>query len=406
MQVPAALLSYGELELESVSHAFLRTGFQSAGAEDCPPGEFGCSQSCMIDVNCSEGDYWWLIKPSVVRIYTTRSYCTGVLVNNTAYDGTPYILTAQHCLNDAYYANRSVFLFNYESPECFGGNGPLNMSMSGSRLRTHGDSLDFSLVELLHTPPASFGVYYAGWDRRDDQTGGTAAIHHPNGDVKKVSIDEQIPDIPARPGDVPYLGLEEYHYYSFWWIRQWDVGSTEFGSSGGPLFNQARRVIGTLTGGVAACGDSIGYDSDNDRVIYSLAPNYDDYYTRFGMAWDHEEGKGNGLKTWLDPVNSGYWYMDGYNPSSTEPISISSGSRFNVFPNPATEMFYITSRETTGEPGYYTIANLSGAIIKRGRLDAGGQAEINASGMAPGLYLVKVGSEFYQEHHKLLLIGQ
>ncbi|MCK4990598.1 MAG: hypothetical protein KAS29_08935, partial [Bacteroidales bacterium] len=343
MQVPAGMADYGELELEALSHAFLNTGFKSSTA-DCPAGEFGCSQPCELDVNCVEGDPWWRVTPSVVRVFTTTFYCTGVLVNNTSYDGTPYVITAEHCLNQQYYADRSVFQFNYESAECFGEDGPLNMSISGSEVITHGDSIDFSLIELSNIPPASFGVYYAGWNRGDFQTSGTASIHHPFGDVKKISLDEQAPSIPAQPGDVPYSGLEDYHYFSYWWIRQWEVGSTEGGSSGGPLFDQGRRVIGTLSGGNAACGDSIGYNAETDRVIYNPAPNYDDYYTRFGMAWDHEEAKGNALKPWLDPVNSDVQVLGGYNPSSTEPIKIVIGKRFQVFPNPANDLFYITSK--------------------------------------------------------------
>jgi len=132
MQVPANLASYGELELQSLSHAFLDTGFKATSA-DCPAGEFGCSQPCEIDVNCVEGDDWWQVKPSVIRVYTTTYYCTGVLVNNSSYDGTPYIITAEHCLNQQYYADRSVFQFNYESAACFGEDGPLDMSISGAQ---------------------------------------------------------------------------------------------------------------------------------------------------------------------------------------------------------------------------------------------------------------------------------
>jgi hypothetical protein len=390
MQVPAELTSYGELELKLVNHAFLRTGF-------------GSSQPCNIDVNCVEGDYWSRVQPSVVRILANGFYCTGTLVNNTSYDGAPYILTAEHCINRQEHADGAIFLFNYESADCFGDDGPLNMSLEGAWLRTHGDSLDFSLVELVHTPLPSYGVYYAGWDRSDFQTGGTATIHHPMGDVKKVSLDEDIPDIPAQPGDVPYSGLEDYHYYSYWWIRYWDVGSTEGGSSGAPLFNQARRVIGTLSGGNAACGDSIGYDSEADRVIYNPAPNYDDYFTRFDLAWDHEEAKGNALKPWLDPVNSGVLTLNGYNPTSTEPPKIVSGSRFHVFPNPARDQFYITTEKNPQGSGYYSIVNLSGALLREGQLDAEGRATISTSQMVPGLYIVKVGMDQYQEHHKLLV---
>jgi len=405
MQVPAGLISYGELELESLSHAFLNTGFKSSTA-DCPAGEFGCSQPCEIDVNCVEGDPWWRVTPSVVRVFTTTFYCTGVLVNNTSYDGTPYVITAEHCLNQQYYADRSVFQFNYESAECFGEDGPLNMSISGSEVITYGDSVDFSLIKLSNIPPASFGVYYAGWNRSDFQTSGTASIHHPFGDVKKISLDEQAPSIPAQPGDVPYSGLEDYHYFSYWRILQWEVGSTEGGSSGGPLFDQGRMVIGTLSGGNAACGDSIGYDAETDRVIYNPAPNFDDYYTRFGMAWDYEEAKGNALKPWLDPVNSDVQTLGGYNPSSTEPIKIVTGRRFQVFPNPANDLFYITSKESFQGSGYYNIINLSGAVLFRGELDGGGRAEIQSSNLAPGLYIIHVGVEDYHEHHKLLVTGQ
>jgi len=315
LQVPEAMVDYGELELESLSHAFLKTGYNTTDAEDCPAGVFGCSQACMLDVNCVEGDDWWLVKPSVVRVFTQTDYCTGVLINNTSYDGTPYILTAEHCINKSQIAERSVFLFNYESAACFGEDGPLNMSIAGADYLCSGDSLDFGLVEMTSVPPASFGVYYAGWDRTQFQTTSTVTIHHPFGDVKKISIDDDIPDIPAQPGDVSASLTNYYHYFSYWWIKWWEVGSTQGGSSGGPLFNQNRRVIGTLSGGEAACGDSIDYDYENDRVIYNPAPNHDDFYTQFGLAWDYEEAKGNALKPWLDPTNSGAETLIGLPPA-------------------------------------------------------------------------------------------
>ncbi|MCD4710522.1 MAG: T9SS type A sorting domain-containing protein [Bacteroidales bacterium] len=405
MQVPAGIAGYGELELQSLSHAFLDTGFKSS-TNGCPAGEFGCSQACEIDVNCVEGDDWWQVKPSVVRIFTTTLYCTGVLVNNTSYDGTPYILTAEHCINKQVQADQSVFLFNYESAECFGEDGPLDMSISGAELHTHGDSIDFSLVKLSLTPPASYGVYYAGWDRSAFQTSSTVTIHHPYGDVKKISFDDDIPSIPAQPGDVPYSGLDDYHYYSYWWIKQWDVGSTEAGSSGCPLFNQARMVIGTLSGGNAACGDSIGYNAETDRVIYNLAPNYDDYFTQFGMAWDHEKDKGNTLKPWLDPDNSGVETLGGYNPTSTEAVKVVTGNHFQVFPNPAQGLFYITSKEPLLGNGYYSIVNLSGSVINRGKLDGEGGAVIQTATLSPGLYIVNIGVDGYREHHKLMVSGQ
>ncbi len=130
------------------------------------------------------------------------------------------------------------------------------------------------------------------------------------------------------------------------------------------------------------------------------------YLPSFGMAWDHEEGKGKALKPWLDPVNSGEVALGGYNPSSSESVKISSGKQFQVFPNPARERFFITSKEPLNGRGRYSIINLSGVRMLLGELDGDGRAEIQSSSLSPGIYLVRVGVDGYYEHHKILVTGQ
>lgn len=409
MQVPLDKQYPGELELESLAHAFLDMENQ-AQPENCPAGVFDCSQDCEIDVSCAEGDDWWRVKPSVVRLYIEKSgffeYCTGVLVNNTTYDGAPYLLTAQHCIGNNLQAERTLFQFNYQSADCFGADGPLDMSIYESALLSVGDSLDFSLVELSLTPPPSFKAYYVGWDRSDFQTTPSTIIHHPWGDVKKISFDYEFPSIPAQAGDVPYADLEDYHYYSYWWVKEWDVGTTEGGSSGGPLFNSAGRLIGTLSGGRARCGDSIGYDAGTDRVIYSKAPNYDDYFTRFGMAWDYEKEKGNELAQWLDPLASGAGTVNGYNPSSVVPFQAEQTARFMVYPNPASDQFSIVSRNALTHRATFAIYNINGALLFRGKLDPDGRATLDSGNWPPGIYLVSIQDQDRSEHHKLILSGR
>jgi hypothetical protein len=161
-----------------------------------------------------------------------------------------------------------------------------------------------------------------------------------------------------------------------------------------------------LSGGAAGCGDSIGYNSDTDRVIFDLEPNYDDFFTRFSKAWDYEESKGNALKPWLDPIHSGSETLDGYYPTYNEAVRIPTGTHFRVFPNPAQDLFHIESQEPLQSNAYYTIINLSGIVIRRGMLNGQGGAEIQATAMAPGLYIISVGTSRALEHHKLLISGR
>lgn len=403
MQVPTGRESYGELEVESVSHAFLELASRTM-ADDPPPGTFGGSQPCMIDVNCAEGSERQNEKRSVVRIFTRTQYCTGVLVNNTANDGTPYILTAQHCIEREERANASVFLFNYESPGCFGEEGPKDMSISEANLVAVGDSLDFSLVRLSSSIPVGYEPYYSGWDLNVPQSSSTFTIHHPWGDVKKITLDANAPSIPSKPGDVPYTDLEDYYYFSYWWIKRWDVGSTQGGSSGSPLYNQEGRVIGLLSGGMARCGDSIGYDAESERVIYDNSFNYDDYYTQLAYAWDYYAAPEQSLKTWLDPLNSGVTRLNGYTPLGTGPALPVPSGRFNLYPNPAGEILYLDSGSPRTGEVVYRILNLTGTLMAEGYLIPGDVGEVDVSALTPGIYLISLsGTDIPAEAHTFVI---
>ena len=149
-------------------------------------------------------------------------------------------------------------------------------SVSGALLRALSPSSDFCLVELSEPIPASFRPYFAGWDRRGTPVVRSAGIHHPEGDIKKICFDHD-------PADkVLNTGIETWH------IASWDLGVTEPGSSGSPLFDQNQRVVGQLFGGEAACGNVVN-----------------DYYGRLEMSWDL------GMSLWLDPLGGGEGYMDG-----------------------------------------------------------------------------------------------
>lgn len=277
----------GELSIMSVNHDFI--GIKTAGDERRPLGESG---SCNVNVNCDYLEEYRMAANSVCRVLIGgNELCSGALINNTENDETPYLYTAGHCIADATDALVSVFLFNYESPYCESIDGSVNHSISGSFLRAHSDSLDFSLVELTDTPPNTFRPFYLGWNNNKGIPHSSVTIHHPLGDIKKISIDEHSPYIKS------YNNKKGYINNAFFLIGNWEEGTTEGGSSGAPLIDQDMHFVGSLTGGSATCETPIN-----------------DYFSRFGIAWDYYSSPSMQLKAWLDPTNSNVTSINGYNP--------------------------------------------------------------------------------------------
>jgi hypothetical protein len=276
----------GDLSIGQVAHDF--TGVFSD--TDLKDGRFGLSGDCNVDINCPDGSSWQEHKKSVARlIINGTELCTGVLVNNTNRDATPYMLTAGHCIENENDASRTLAVFNYESPYCEGPDGFVSHSVSGSSLKaSKSTKMDFTLVQLSRVPPFYYEPYYAGWNLLANIPSNTTVIHHPQGDVKKISLDYNAP-VTASYGS--------YDVNTFWKILQWDVGTTEAGSSGAPLFDNLGLLTGTLTGGDANCNSSVN-----------------DYFQKFSEEWDKYTAPDEQLKTWLDPTNTGTAFLEGFNP--------------------------------------------------------------------------------------------
>lgn len=238
---------------------------------------FGSSGNCNINIECNAGTYWKDVAKSVVLITRSNNtrLCTGTLLNNVQNNNKPYVLTAAHCGLQG----SSIFIFNYNSPNCTPNtDGSLANSVSTAFSRALNASSDFHLFELSSNIPSTYGVTYAGWDMSNRVPSMTAGIHHPSGDVKKISIDY---DSPSTSG---YFSSGTTH----WKVEDWDLGTTEGGSSGSALFDEFQRVIGQLEGGSAACGNDL-----------------EDYYGKASVSWNGGSGSSNRLRDWLDPLNTG-----------------------------------------------------------------------------------------------------
>lgn len=290
---PAAVSGQGHFTVANVIHGYRSlTAVQSQLTKDLED-----SGDCNYDVNCPLGTGWEDQIASVAMIVVGgNGICTGALVNNTCNDGTPYFLTANHCLGGE---TTWAFRFNWESPpgtEICAAVGtsddpgpPYDQTANGATLLYSSPNSDVALLEITNmtlTDAQNWNVFYAGWDNTDALTvTSTIAVHHPSADVKKISLNTDAPNHQVWSGA------------QCWYIDDWEQGITEPGSSGSPLFDQNGRIIGQLYGGGSACAGTVG-NGDYDA------------YGRFGVSWA-------GMSPWLAPGLCGLATTnDGYNPNS------------------------------------------------------------------------------------------
>ena len=281
------------------------------------------SEACEVNINCTPvGDNWQDEKRGVARIYVVEGnqagWCTGSLVNNLANDCKPLFLTALHCGVNCSAAdfNQWKFYFRYESPNCqnpntagtlddYFINGCVKLSDSGDGGGSTGS--DFLLVQLgtvanqattiTTLKSANFNAYWNGWDANNTATTGGTGIHHPAGDIKKISTFSGN-TVSSSWGSTPNT-----HWRLIWTANANGHGVTEGGSSGSPIFNNSSgRIVGTLTGGGSYCN----------------ATNQPDFYGKVSYHWISNGTTNNRrLKPFLDPANTGALTQNGSaNPCS------------------------------------------------------------------------------------------
>lgn len=240
--VAPAAADVGAIRVRVPRLAHLRT------APGIDPPRPGASLPCERDVACAKG--WDRTADAVAHfVYQTdgRSWvCTGTLVNTTS--ARPHFLTAAHCIDNRRQAASMVLYWLYESRACGGNLYRYRATAGGARflastgLPKYGDSPDISLVRLRRSPPD--GVFRAGWSAERWTRPSVRGIHHPSGDVKKISTGRLV-------GTESWVGSGPETHYRVMWRR----GAVEGGSSGSALFTAARfprqYLTGVLTGGPA-----------------------------------------------------------------------------------------------------------------------------------------------------------
>lgn len=285
------------IEIAGYTYFFNKEGLPQLGVTSDGETGYGASQSCMINVNCSEGDNWRVQQRGVARILAygvedgdvVAGWCSGTLINNTMGDGTPYFLTANHCADGATatYLNYTEFYFNYECPYCTCYSEPSYSHFTGAEKVSYSaitGGSDFLLLKMRNASLNSLkqaGAVFNGWNKSTSASNSGVCIHHPAADVKKISTySQQLTSGTFNDGAT-----------NAYWVVPWATTAhghsvTEGGSSGSPLFNQNGLVVGTLTGGSSTC-------------IYEAR----EFYGKISYHWTSAgTASSKQLKPWLDPV--------------------------------------------------------------------------------------------------------
>lgn len=286
---------------------------------------------------------------SVVRILMDHGqrYATGVLVNNASNDATPYVLMAA----DAVLGSPGSFVFQFEyTSVCLNSvENCSEKSICGAELRVLDQERNVALLQLLKKPKSDWGAFYSGW-RLTESTGNRfRCVQHAKGLPQTMTV---------YGGEfMPVLQDEQMMHG----LSVLELGQTDAGSVGSPIFDDDWNLIGLFRGGNARCNGIGGMDR----------------FVLMNEFWSE-------VRTFLDPGNRDTDKIPGLLPTPLE-ASPESINGLVVYPNPACERFSLTceSAETIHS---IELMNAQGALVKSFK-----QVSNLAIGDLPvGVYTVRV----------------
>lgn len=259
---------------------------------------FGDSQSCEVNASCSSVAETQ--KRSVCRLLLNGvNVGTGTLINNTSQDHAPLVLTSAHVLGSKSVTLSScVALFGFEQAVCSDDDVYCTGTeeIEGGTLVACDAGTDMAVIRLSETPSVVSRPYWSGWSRALSASGDVFCVHHPYGDVKKVSTSTFASPLNNYSTADKNVAGGSFTNGVFWRIAEWSAGATEGGSSGSGLVNSDGLLIGALSGGEASCSKP-----------------RNDYFWMVAKAWSASSNGYSTLGDVLDPRGLDAAYLDGMN---------------------------------------------------------------------------------------------
>lgn len=268
------------VRIARVSHLFASpaSGFAKRTAD------IGDSGSCNVDIKCivSPSQAFLNVRNSVAKMLFTdggfTSLCTGTMLNDAnPTNQVPWFYGANHCFENesppyktaaqmqAVASTLNTYWF-FEAVACGSlAAPPFTQFSGGATFLYNSQPRDVLFLRLNEGPPA--GSFLAGWDPNPMQAGSNViGIHHPQGDLKKVSQGTMQRFSTAFTGSTANGFIEIL----------WQSGTTEGGSSGSGVFTYDGADYlfrGGLWGGTALCTNPQGTDNYSrfDQVYQALA---------------------------------------------------------------------------------------------------------------------------------------
>ena len=217
--------------------------------------------------------------------------------------------------------------------------------------------------------PLGYHPYFAGWNNTNNFPDSVVGIHHPEGDIKKISFAyNQCYDSSYTDS---YTAL-------CWNIKHWDNGVTEPGSSGSPLYNKYHQFVGQLFGGPSFCGCN-----DTDK---------NDYYGKFSTTWNADTAIHAQAKFWIDPQNTGATSIAGFDPfPPTIKIDTPVATiNYGVFPNPTNDKLTIRTDKQSAISKIILYDKLGNLILNNTYNSSETEEEISLKNYMGGIYFVQI----------------